>query len=168
MKISTVQLLILTGISLAALCIPTVVAADVEVKLIEPRKFRDIDVTSKSLNKSIEDVHHSLSQLINQVAKEYLKDSNNLIIEVTQVDLAGYMEWTRNAREIRVVRNNDRYVLEFSYRLIDSTGKVLKEGNANIREFLHDSPSKKRLQDSHLVGYMRDDLEKWFKKEFNN
>ncbi|WP_444994107.1 DUF3016 domain-containing protein [Aliikangiella sp. IMCC44359] len=168
MKINIFKSVILTGITLATLSLTPVVAAKVEVKLVEPKKFRDIEVTGKSTNKSIEDVHKSLTSLLEKLTEKLVSDSETLIVKVTELDLAGHMEWVRSNRDMRIVRENDRYSIEFSYELKNVSGEVIKKGDAKIKEFLSSSPSRIKQHDSHLLGYMAKDLKKWADENLKN
>ncbi len=168
MKINLVKFTVITFVTGIFFSMTTTLAAKVEVKLIEPKKFHDAEVTGKSRGQSIEDVEAALTSLFQAASKGVIKDSENLIVEVTDLDLAGYMEraWKNTGKDIRIVKDNDRYRLEFRYQLTDSDGKVLKEGEQKIKEFLRNVPVRKAHNSPQLVSYMQDDVEEWLEKSF--
>lgn len=154
---------IIYGFSLSA-------SAGIEVKFIEPKKFRDIEMSGLSKKKSIEVVKTQMQKLFNDVATETLGDSENLIVEVTDIDLAGYMDYFfgPERRDMRIIRDTDRYRIEFNYRLMDKNGKLTKEGQAEIKEFLRQEPRKIRQSKFQTVSYMRDDIVDWVKKSLRD
>lgn len=141
-------------------------SADIEVKFIEPKKFRDVDLSGFNKSKSIETVKAQMQRLFNDVAEETIDKSNKLVIEVTNIDLAGRIDYFfgPDRRDIRVIKNNDFYRLEFNYRLEDKSGNVSKQGQAEIKEFLRHSPKKIRYGKYETVSYMRSDILDWMKK----
>ena len=168
MKLTAIKfgILVLTGI--VVLGVSFTAAANVELKFVEPKKFHDIDVSGMSKNSGIDTVHKQLNELILEVTAGVIDKSDTLVIEVTDMDLAGDMEYFfgPDRRDIRIVRDQERYRLEFSYQLKSSSGEIKKSGEIKIKEFLHHRPVINKSNRYQMISYMRDDIEKWADSEF--
>ena len=146
-------------------------AAAVEVKFVEPEKFRDIELSGFSKKRSIEHVQKDLTKIFKEIAKDYVGEKEKLSIEVTNIDLAGYIDYMSGDanRDIRVVRNSDIYKLYFRFESKNESGDTTKQGEKKIREFLTHKPSRLiKNSKGNTVNYFEDDLKKWFKEEFAN
>ncbi|TQV87484.1 DUF3016 domain-containing protein [Aliikangiella coralliicola] len=169
MKLNHPKILLLITVVAMFIGFSQSAAAGVEVKFVEPDKFRDIDLSGFSKKRSIEHVQKDLTKLFQELAKDYVGEKENLSIEVTNIDLAGYIDYMRGDgnRDIRIVRNTDIYKLYFRFESKNEAGATTKQGEKKIREFLTHRPSR-LIKNSHgsTVNYFEDDIKKWFKEEF--
>lgn len=65
-----------------------------------------------------------------------LPEDQKLEVTVTDVDLTGRLEPTfgrSSSNYVRIVREIDFPRMEFDYRLVNNSGEVLKEGQANVK-----------------------------------
>ena len=141
----------------------------VEIKLIEPKKFRDIELSGKTKKRSIETVKKDLNKLFAVVSKSYVKDEETLMVEVLDVDLPGYLDFTRGhgSQDIRIVKDLEPYRLKFRYQTKDAQGNVVKSGEKQIKEFLTKMPLQIQRSRSGTVVYFEKELEKWFEQEYS-
>ena len=169
MKLTMMKVSVLALTTLVVLGISSSAAANAEVKFIEPKKFHDVEVTGFNRNTGIEMVQKQLNEMINEVTSTVIPESETLLIEVTDIDLAGYMEYFFGPtnRDMRIVTDHDRYRLEFKYQLKTNSGEVKKEGAIHIKEFLYRLPREPKYSKYQLVNYMRDDIEKWANQTFS-
>lgn len=146
------------------------VAANIQIKLVKPEKFRDIDIAGYSQKKTISIVEKELHQLFSQISKEYINQDQKLSIEVLDVDLAGYIEyfWGSTNREIRLIRDNDRYRMKFRFELKDSNNKVLQSGEKSIQRFANLRQGRMTKGHNERFVHFEKILKHWFEKEFVN
>ena len=168
MKSTIVKASLVTIGALILIAMSTTAAATIEIKFVEPKKFHDVDITGYNKNKGIELLKTQLQRLFTQVSKDVISDTDTLTIEVTDIDLAGYMQFFfgDTNRDIRIIRNHDRFRLEFKYQLTSNTGEVSKQGDEVIKRFIEIRPNRVKNYKYHTVGYMQKDLEKWFEVTF--
>lgn len=148
------------GLALAA-------AAKVEITWVEPEHFRDIEGGPESQRSFQDQVIAVLTAYFEAGATEYLQEDQTLALTITDVDLAGDVEYFffRFPFGIRVMRDIYFPSIEFTYELRDADGRVLKSGEENIKDmgylfsgmtFLHDPP----------FDYEKRMIDDWFRKTF--
>lgn len=107
-------------------------AATVDVTFVEPAKFADAGRGSFETERTTK----ALAEIFQTYGKR-LPASQALKIEVTDVDLAGEMRWSRAANEIRVLRGRaDWPRMELRYTLTEN-GRVLKSGEARLSDMTY-------------------------------
>jgi hypothetical protein len=160
--------LILTALSLGLFTALAAQAANVEIVWHEPEKYRDIRGGVES-QKSFQDrVVAALGSYFEEAAGETLPADQTLYLTITDVDLAGDVEYFffRFPMGIRVMRDIYFPAIEFSYELRDENGKVLKSGEENIKDmgysysgmvYLHNPP----------FDYEKRMIDDWFRRNFN-
>ena len=167
-KVSHLKLYLLIVGALLLILVSSSAAAGVQVELVEPKKFSDILLSGQSKKNSIKTIQKQFNIMLADIAKEVIDETDNLKIEITNIDLAGDIEYFYGSqnREMRVLKDPEHYRIEFKYELKSSDGKVKFSGEAKIKEFVHHNPRKfKNYKYSH-IGYMREDVESWLKKTF--
>ncbi len=92
---------LLPGVMLALAALSARAAAEVEVRFIEPAKFTDI----KSNSLTEESLFATLRQHLQTLGQKYLGDAQRLEIEVTDLDLAGSIEYPPQTQPLRVLRD---------------------------------------------------------------
>jgi len=144
--------------------------AEVKIKLIEGKKFQDYQISGYSKTKSLDVLQKDLKELFTKTAKEYLKDDNNLEIDITNVDLPGIYHYSYGPtnKDLRIVDSSSSYKLYFDYRVLSSSGELLKEGSHKIRDFFDSALIVRKNRNRGTVGYYETELVKWFKGLSNN
>ena len=169
MKISLIKSVVIGTLTIALVGISSTAAASTtEVKLLEPKRFRDIDASGLNKTRSIAILQKDLTRLFSEASDGLLEEGDILSVEVTDVDLAGYIDYFAGGSRdhIRIIKDSERYRLEFSYQVKDSKGVVKAEGEQKIKDFLSRAPSRLRVSNNQTVGYMEKELKKWMVQEF--
>ncbi len=138
-------------------------AASVEVNWNDPDSYSDIRHASSDTKKSFrERVFSQLEGHISKLAKA-LPEDQKLIMDFTNVDLAGNVGPVRTTDTVRVVQGH-RYParLAFDYTLKDTPGNVIRQGS----EHLTSSIGITRTTKTEAFGIEKKMLTNWFKKTF--
>ncbi len=139
-------------------------AATAEVNFVHPEKFTDAGkryqwVDSRS-------ALGGLKEFLEKEAARLLPADQKLVINVTDVDLAGYYDPRQLAsREVRIVKDQYPPRIDLDFRLLAADGSVVKEGKRNLRDpgFLS-SPSLGFAND--YLRYEKAMLDEWMLREF--
>lgn len=168
MKFSALKLAVCGALVLVVLGFSQSAAASVEIKMIEPKKFRDVELSGKTKQRSIEAVKKDLNKLFTDVSKSYVGEKETLLIEVLDIDLPGYLDYTRGQghSDIRIVKDLDPYRIKFRYQTKDASGNVVKSGEKLIKQFLTRAPHHLQRNRRGTVVYFEKELEKWFEAEY--
>lgn len=140
----------------------------VSVKWIEPKSFTDVKERNFSNAKYRKHVFSQLEKHLDKLAKE-LPQGQSLMVSVTDVDLAGSFEpasfigLSTSMDNIRIMRNVDIPRLEFTYQLIDASGKILRSEEVNLKNmnYLYGGSISGRNQS---FAHEKKMLSKWFTK----
>ncbi len=171
MKISLLTIAIMFTVITSS----NVQAFDVEVKLSSPEKYTDVILSGKSRKQSLIAVKKHLQKLLSDTSNGYVANENTLILEVTNLDLPGYIDYATGSfrQDIRIIKDVEIYKLKFNYQLVDSNQNELKSGEANIKGFLTNHTT--RVANSQLrrnkygtISYFANDIADWFKSEFTD
>ena len=140
-----------------------VVAAEVEINWVDPASYSDIMMSSSDTKKAFD--KRVSSQLEGHMAKlaKALPDDQKLVMNFTNVALAGNIDPVRGAETARVVQGN-RYPagFAFDYMLQDASGNVLKQGSENLKS----STGTVRTAKPGAYGIEKKLLTDWFNKTF--
>jgi hypothetical protein len=145
----------------------TVQAANVEIEWKDPEKYRDIRGGNEPQKSFEQRVINALSGFFQEAAKESLPADQSLHLTITDVDLAGDVEYffSQFPSGIRVMRDVYFPSIAFSYELKDANGNVLKSGEENIKDmgyrfsgviFINNPP----------FNYEKRMIEDWFSRTF--
>ncbi len=151
------------GVSNASLA-----GSEVALKLVDGKSFSDYQLTGDSRKKSLKRLEKDFVKLFENASDAYVAEGQKLEIDVTNIDLPGQMRYFYgpNNDDMRVVESNTPFRLHFTYRLKNSEGKLIKEGEAKIRDF---SESKVKSANNRNFGSAASyhiAIKKWFKKQF--
>jgi len=145
-------------------------SATVKVALIEGKKFTDYEVSGQSRKRSLTTIEKDLNKLFTKLSEDYLKDGRTLEIDVTNLDLPGYIHYNMGytSQDIRIVRSPTYFKVYFNYRIKTPDGKILTEGEHKLREFLDLSSASQRRKYNKRgnVSYYESPLKNWFKETF--
>jgi hypothetical protein len=162
-----IKCICLVAVSLCLTMTPAARAADVEIEWFEPEKYRDIRSGVES-QKSFQDrVIAALTSYFEEAAAETLPEDQTLYLTITDVDLAGDVEYFffRFPMRVRVMRDVHFPSIEFSYELRDAGGKVLKSGKENIKDMGYLFSERVYVKDPPF-DYENRMIDNWFKKNF--
>lgn len=139
-------------------------AADgrVQVSFVNSDKFADFGDSRWDRERN----EKELGALLQQVAGDLLPTGQTLSLRITDVNLAGEVEWWRfRGQPVRVMRDITWPVMEFDYQL-RAGGQVLKSGSARLADmgYLQDNFFRARLQ-GEAYKYEQRMLERWVQRE---
>lgn len=143
------------------------VLAAVEITWVEPEKFRDIrggPVSQKSFQNQVIAV---LTAYFEEAAGQTLPADQTLRLSITDVDLAGDVEYFffRFPFGVRVMRDIYFPEIEFNYVLEDAEGRVLKSGEENISDIGYLYSGRMYINDPPF-DYEKRMIDDWFNKTF--
>lgn len=96
-----------------------------------PEKFTDF---SSQINRTAKDrkkLMDQLTELMNDSIAKYSKHTFEIM--VNDIDMVGRLKLT-NTNFIRVVNDYDRTRVEFSYKMLDAAGKIVKQEEVNLTD----------------------------------
>lgn len=153
-------------LSLAAVMIhmPSVQAAQVEVKWSNPDKYTDIKAGEGHRKKFQEQTFKTLDAHFAKMAK-MLPEQQQLIIKVTNLDLAGDVNY--GMKRIRIIKDIFTPRMKFSYQLLNADKAVVKSEDVALNDmgFLMHNNLKYR---NESLAYEKKMLDDWFRKTFAN
>ena len=135
-------------------------AGQADVTFQEPESFTDV----KSTWLRQEALLDGLSDHLKLLARQHLADNQVLHVRVTDVDLAGEMEYMHRVPEIRVLRDISSPRIDLRYRL--QTGdQTLPESEASLRDFSYLARIN-RYPEGDPLRYEKQMLDEWFQRAF--
>lgn len=156
------SLLVLSG-----LILPLVASAAVSVEWIAPENYRDAYANSSKSEKSRNMALDDFQSFIVTEASPLIKESDNLKISVTQLDMTGEFEpWVQNRENVRMMKSPYFGKIAFNYTLTSADGKVLMEGEENLTNQML-TPIDLRDKDE-MDPYLRDSLRNWMRSTLRN
>ncbi|WP_448214201.1 DUF3016 domain-containing protein [Colwellia sp. MEBiC06753] len=147
--------------TLALLVSGMVNAAAVEVEWSDPDSYRDIRPANESREGFKQRTFKDFEKIFAKLAAK-LPEDNTLKLKVTDVDLAGSVEFGRT-QPIRVVRTIDFPRIDFSYQLLDGKQQVIASEEVSLKDMNFMSNNQARFKNQSL-GYEELMLERWFDK----
>ncbi|MBD8526556.1 DUF3016 domain-containing protein [Pseudomarimonas arenosa] len=143
-------------------------ATSVEVEFLNPDEYTDADYGKGIHQREGEANFRQLRKFLQQQAPSYLKPGQRLLVQFTDIDLAGDREPTARLemRDVRIIRSVYPPKLDFHYRLTDELGNVLREGQASIRDLGFELHHRSRMSDP--LRYEKRMLSEWLRDEFVN
>ena len=151
-----------------ALCCPLLTqAAVLEIEWVDIKEYRDILASNQAQKVFEEHVIKNLTGFFRTAAKKHLPDNQTLHIRITDLDLAGDVDYffMDYSHPVRVVKAMYFPSIEFSYELRDAQNQVIKSGSENIRDmdFLL---SNVKLHSTSPFRYEKKLIEDWFRNTF--
>lgn len=123
------------------LLLPNLGFAEVEVKLSDPESFADIERSSYSKRRAAAFFEQDIKKLFNSLEGEYLKTGHRLAVDITDVDLAGTVEFTTTqpSQRARVLRSAEPVKIVLRYTLRDQNQATLKSGEVTLSDVVNTS-----------------------------
>ncbi len=141
-------------------------AGQARVNWQEPDKYTDIREGNEVRENFRLQLFRDFELIFDDLAKQ-LPDGYLLEVAVTDVDLAGEVDWMRQAsrRDVRILKHIYWPRMSFSYTLKNAAGEPLVSGKEDIKDMAYlasGDPGNNRL------GYEQRMLKSWFKKQQRN
>ncbi len=105
--------------------------ARVNVTFEKPERFTDFKTQANLRFKDREKLMKQLTELMDKSADKRIDKDQKLNINISNIDMAGtFLYGTSDL--YRVILEFDRIRLDFSYELLDSDNKIIKQGDVNL------------------------------------
>jgi len=137
----------------------------VEVIFDHPEKFTDLKDSWMGSDKGRDNYLELFKDYLQTRAPRYLAEGQTLTITFTDIDLAGDFEPERgpNFSDVRIVKDLYPPRMNFTYKVVDATGAVVKEGQEKLIDLsfqmtasLIDTGDSLRYEKSMLDNWLRD------------
>jgi hypothetical protein len=140
--------------------------ARTEVIFLHPEKFSDVRDASMGSDKGRDGILEQLKNYIVQRTKTYVPAGQQLIITVTDVDLAGDFEPWRGPEmtDVRVVKDIYPPKIDLEYTLTGPGGKVVKTGKRQLRDLAFQM--KISINRDDPLRYEKSLLDDWLRSDF--
>ena len=142
-------------------------APPVEVNFVHPEKFTDVKDSYVSEDNVRDELLNELKQHIQSHIKDYLPAGWHLVVNVTNVDMAGEFEPWRGPEfdDIRIVKDVYPPRINLNFKLTDAAGKVVKQGERHLTNLSFLDEINVYPPEDHL-RYEKALLDSWFRNEF--
>lgn len=134
--------------------------AQIDVRYIAPERFSDL----KNTWLSREDLLASLTAHLQKLGQKYLPEGQRLQIEISDIDLAGSIEYPHNAEPVRVMRQFTPPSIALQWHLQSAEGDSPMH-EVTLRDFDYQMNSNEYSQGDPL-RYEKQMLDGWFKRSF--
>lgn len=139
-------------------------AAQVEVKWSNPDKYSDIFPGEGHRKHFKERTFKSFEKHFAKLANS-LPENQKLVLDITNVDLAGDVHFGGGIKRIRVVKDIFFPRLEFSYQLLAADKSVITTQEVSLKDMSFLMHGRSRYS-SRSLSYEKEMLDRWFKKTF--
>lgn len=148
----------------------SVFSAELELTWENPDGYTDLREAEENRARFRERTLGALESKFQELA-ERLPEDQVLVINVTDVDLAGHVEPMQRGgglELVRVIRSMHQPRMDLEYQLKDSDGVVLEEGTDSLRGrgHMHHGRIASSLSREHL-RFESDMIERWFRATFD-
>ena len=135
-------------------------SSSIEVTWGDFDKFRDVRAGSEPKGVFHERVKKSFEKFFKEYSEE-VADGQNLVIEITDLDLAGDV-LPSGINQVRIMKDLHFPRMEFSYKLTGADGSVIKQGDAKIKDmnYLYHEKTWKRYREGFY--YEKRMFREWF------
>jgi len=140
-------------------------AADVDIEWTEPDEYTDIRAGDNHRKNFREQLFNNVEQHFSKLASR-LPEGQLLIIEVTNIDLAGTTLHT-GLNRIRVIKETYPPRMKFSYQLVNVDKSLVIEGKANLINMNFMMSRRLRYQ-TDTLRHEKTMLGKWFAQTFKS
>lgn len=143
-------------------------AATVEIVWQNPEAYRDIRAGNESPQAFRERVTATLGEYFKDAAEDHLPADQSLHLTISDVDLAGDVEYFFLAfpQGIRVMRDIYFPSISFTYELRDASGALIKSGEENIKDMGYRFSGLMFINDPPL-NYEKRLIHDWFSENFD-
>jgi len=138
----------------------------VEVLFDHPGKFTDVRDSQLGSDKGRDAYLEELKDYLQERAAHLLVEGQTLTVAFTDVDLAGEFEPWRgpNYGDIRVIKDIYPPRLNFTYKVVDASGALVKEGQEKLRDTAFQS-STNPFNSQESLHYEKALLDNWLRRQ---
>jgi len=146
---------------------PAATNVHVEVIFDHPEKFTDVKDSWMGSDRGRDSTLALIKEYLENEAPRHLAEGQTLTLTFTDIDLAGDFEPERGMdfSDVRIVKDIYPPRMNFSYKLVDASGTVLKEGQEKLIDMAFQmSIGIIDRQDS--LRYEKNMLREWLREQF--
>ncbi|MBA6119231.1 DUF3016 domain-containing protein [Pseudomonas sp. NC26] len=142
-------------------------AAQVEVRFNHPEKFRDASLDSAGYERGADSyVMTTLTQYLQKLGLRYLQPGQQLVIDISDIDLAGRFEpWHSRAYDVRFMRDITWPSIDLSYTL-SQPGKPDQQAKERVSDKMYLSRPGRSASNSDRLYAEKAMLDDWFRQRF--
>jgi hypothetical protein len=132
-----------------------------EVIFDHPENFTDVKDGEFPTDRGRDGILARIREHLVERTASLVPEGDRLTITFTDIDLAGDFEPWRGPQwsEIRVVKTIYPPAFKFSYKVADSSGRVIRQGSEDIRDL--NFQMRAVLDATDTLGYEKDILDDW-------
>lgn len=172
---------LLVSLALPLMFSLTTQAAVVEIEWVDPSEFTDIKPSNESKKRFQARTFKKIEKYVSQLA-EKLPEEQILKLSVTDLDLAGRVEFASNAvintrggftrlglgfsNDIRIVDSIDFPRMEFAYELVSNQGDIIVSGEENLKDLNFQYRAGARVRSSDTLRHEKFMIRDWFNQTF--
>jgi hypothetical protein len=147
---------------------PPAANTHVEVIFDHPENFTDVKDGNMGSEKGRDNYLALIKEHIQQRAARYLMEGQTLTLTFTNIDMAGDFEPWRGPdfSDVRIVKEIYPPRMHFSYKLVDASGAVVKEGQEKLIDMSFqmtaspiDAQDSLRYEKAMLDNWLRDKIQ---------
>jgi len=140
----------------------------VSVVFVKPAEFTDLKSSELGSDKERSELLDEFQKYFRETGERLLSAGQRLELTITNIDMAGDFEPWRGAQfqDVRFVRDIYPPRIDLEFRLLDASGKVLKEGKRELRDMAF-MMKLSILPDSDRLRREKDLIYDWFSQEFS-
>jgi Protein of unknown function (DUF3016) len=143
-------------------------ASRTDVTFDHPENFTDVKDRALPTDKGRDEILSNIRGFIVDRADRILPEGYSLRMTFTDVDLAGDFEPQRGARwdDVRIVKAIYPPAFKFTFAVMDSSGKVVKQGSESMRDMTFDT--RITIDRGDALHYEKDFLDDWLRSNLRN
>ena len=141
-------------------------ASRAEVSFTDPEKFTDAADGQRGSSFGLESNLEELKTHLMDRANLHVPEGQKLVVTITDVDLAGEIEPWRSPQmqDVRIIKEIYTPKIDLSYKLLDASGAVVKEGTRQLRDLTFTMNINPNRNDRRV--YEKALLDDWLRSEF--
>ena len=142
--------------------------SSVSVVFKESKKFADYELTGESRPQSLQTLQKNFSGFFGSLSKAYFSEGQKMEIIISNIDLAGDMlpNTINSGRYIRVVKGHAFIQLNFTYKVTDISGELIKEGEYKLNNIIKNGSSHIIYRRYANISHFVKPLKNWFSSTF--
>jgi hypothetical protein len=146
--------------------VPAQAAARVEIVYVNPENFTDVKDSQMALDRDREAYLTQIREYIVERAEKYLPEGQTLTVTISDIDMAGDFEPWRGPQfnDVRIVKEIYPPRVNLSFKLMDASGAVVKEGERQLRDLNFQMSATPAFSNDPL-RYEKALLDNWLRSE---
>lgn len=143
--------------------------SNVVVSFVKPESFTDAGISNGYETDKPEDVLHALKGHLESLGQHCLASGQVLAIRVTDVRLAGEVEWPRRRfdyQPVRVMREVTWPEIDLEYELRDASDRVVRQGSNRVSDPAYLQGSRLEMTGMDRLPYETNMLSRWYEQTF--